>query len=106
MHSILRKEQLNEVHSVLGKGRKGPGVRKDDTRVPCVGGVARAEEGEKGRPSEEGVLVRSEHLWSGRVVPAVDTLLEAYERVVKTLRWGYTHGLPRTFAKSRSLGPA
>ena len=77
-------------------------------------GRIRAEGGEEGRPSEEDLLVRSnsnsnsnlKNSWPCHVAPAVGTLLEAHERVVKTLCWGYTHGLLRTFAKSRSLGPA
>ena len=36
----------------------------------------------------------------------MDTLLEAHERVVKTLRWGYTHGLLRAFTKRHPHGPA
>ena len=47
MYSILRKAHLNEVHLILGRGQKVPGVRKDDTGIPCVGGLVRAEEGEE-----------------------------------------------------------
>ena len=44
---------LNEELSILGKGWVVPAVRKVDTRIPCVKGIVRAEEGEEGRPSEE-----------------------------------------------------
>ena len=78
-----------------------PIVRKGDTRVPRVKGIIRAEGGEEGRPSEEDLPVRSKNSWPCLVAPAVDTLPEADERVVKTLHWGYTHGLLRTFTQSQ-----
>ena len=97
---------LNGEYSVLEKGRKVQVVRKVDTGMLCVGGEVCNEEGEEGRPSEEDVLVRSNNSWPGHVAPAVESLLEAYERVVKALRWGYNHEMPRKIAKSRPLAPA
>ena len=74
--------------------------------MPRVKGRIRAEGGEDGRPSEEGLLVRSKNSWPCHVALAVDTFLEAHERVLKALHWGFTHGFLRMFAKSRSLGSA